>query len=156
MLLHSRRERRAHHAPGDAHATSACNHFQSNHSSGSSFSHRISAADCTVISKFRSLVAGLDQSCSFIDSRRAFRECQKGFRRRLALGHDLFLWDLLVANLSDDPLRTDARLDRLFAVADSDSFCSALPSPVLCRCLSNDQTIRRIGDSVNADSLGFM
>ena len=102
------------------------------------------------------MVSRLDRSCPPLDSRRAHRKFQKGFRRRLDLGNDLLLWDVLVASLSDDSLRADSRVDRLSAAVAADSFRRAFSRSVLCQCFSGNQTVRGIGDSFNSLSLGFV
>lgn len=89
------------------------------------------------------MVSRLGQSGSVIDSRRAHREFQQVIRCRLALGNDLFLWDLLVAGLSDDSLRAIPRVDRLPTSNFADRFRSALSCARLRPGVATDSALRR-------------
>src|SRR5215831_14140317 len=156
MLLHSRGERRAEHAPTATHTTAACTHFQSYQSCRTIIGHRICAADHPGVSRFRSLVSRLGQPGSAIDSRSAYREREEGVLCWLGLGDHLLLWNLLVAHLSDDSLCRVSRAPGLCTAAASDNLCGAVSRPGVRGPLSFDSSSSSDRYSVGAVSLGFM
>ena len=100
------------------------------------------------------MVSRLGQSGSVIDSRRPHREFQKSFRRRLALGNDLLLWDVLVASLSDDSLRAIPGVDRLPTSSIADRFRSALSRARLRLGVATDSALRRNAAPDGASCMG--
>jgi len=108
------------------------------------------------ISKFRSVVVGLDRFgpaavCVGGGFQNSFRICA-----RTAVGNDLLLWNVLVTNLSDDPLRQSFRLARVSAALATSHPGFSLSRIGLCVPRANHSSIRRKRDLHSADSLDFV
>src|SRR6266581_1221440 len=74
---------------------------------------------------------------------------------RLVVGRDLFLWHLLVAHLSDDPLCAYGGAARMRPVAASGHIRRSVPGSILCRARAHRFSLwsRRLVS--RAAALGF-
>src|SRR5436853_6999095 len=102
------------------------------------------------------MVPLLDQCRTSFNGRWAGYHRAKSIRHGLVMGHDLFLWNLLVAHLSDDPLCAHQRLVCISAPAVAHTSRRCVPRPLLRIRFTLHRAVRR--DCVNANSLpvGFI
>src|SRR5205807_7733167 len=116
----------------------------------------IRGASGSVVSEFRFVVAGLDRFGAItVCGRDGF---QNSFRvsAGASVGNDLFLWNVLVADLSDDPLRRCFSLAGLPAAADSGRLRFSFSGAGLRRYFASRQTIWQRCDLGSAACLGFV
>ena len=102
------------------------------------------------------MVSRLDQSGAAAYGCRASRQSKKSVARGLALGHDLLLWNVLVAYVPDDPLRAISPLARVSTALIANYFRGTLPCCFLRAAVQIDYAVWDKGIDPGPARLGFI